>query len=35
MDAFYTQDELTDIYGKTYALILNDSLIPKSNCTVF
>ena len=30
MDAFYTQDELTDIFGKTYALILNDSLVPKS-----
>ena len=30
MDAFYTQDELTNLYDKTYALILNDSLIPKT-----
>lgn len=30
MDAFYTQDELIDLYGKTYASILSDSLIPKS-----
>ena len=30
MDKFYTKDEITKLYGKTYATMCDDSLIPKS-----
>ena len=29
MTEFYTKDELTSLYGKTYATMVDDSLIPK------
>ena len=30
MTEFYTKDELNELYGKTYATMVDDSLIPKS-----
>ncbi len=30
MNEFYTKDEITNLYGKTYATMCDDSLIPKS-----
>ena len=33
MTAFYTKDELVQSYGKTYATLLDDSLIPKEQST--
>ena len=30
MNAFYSQDELINLYGKDYATLLNDSLIPRT-----
>ena len=33
MSTFYTKDELIQLYGKTYATLLDDSLIPKKAST--